>query len=291
MNISQIPLNALRAFEAAARLGRQNAAAETLGVTHGAVSRQIRLLEEALGVALFEGPRSKPVLSPAGRRLAPALTRAFGDMDSALRLVSDQQAGQLDIACLSSFAVRWLIPRLHRFNEINPAIDVRLSTNDGLIAREPGRFDLLVTVLEPAKKCHAGDIVLFTEKIGPVLAPVLAAGDITRHPRLSTRTRTNAWPLWEELSGLPVTPVSGLGEFEHYSFAIEAAASGLGACVVPYHLVVDDLTSGRLVAPAGFRHTGYRYILRPRQCHQAKVARFCNWMQDEITLLFPELTT
>ncbi|MGL5446664.1 MAG: LysR family transcriptional regulator, partial [Rhabdaerophilum sp.] len=102
--------------------------------------------------------------------------------------------------------MRWLIPRLHRFNQFNPKTDVRLSTNDDLIAREPARFDLLIMVLGPDMKLHAGDIALFSEMIGPVLAPALAGGDITRLTRLSTRTRSNAWPLWDELNGSLIAP-------------------------------------------------------------------------------------
>lgn len=283
MNLSRLPLNALRAFEASARLGRQNAAAETLGVTHGAVSRQIRLLEESLGVSLFDGPRSKPVLSPAGRQLASVLSRAFEEIETSLRSVSRRETGQLDLACLSSFAMRWLIPRLHRFSHQHPTIDVRLSTNDDLIAREPGRFDALVMVQEPGVPLHGRDITLFEEQLGPVLAPSRAADDIGGLPRLATLTRKNAWSLWEGLAGWKsMAPARPAKEFEHYSFAIEAAASGLGICVAPYHLVLDDLANGRLIAPFGFRPTGYRYILRSRHERQPKVALFCAWMRTEI---------
>ncbi|MGL5446529.1 MAG: LysR substrate-binding domain-containing protein, partial [Rhabdaerophilum sp.] len=120
---------------------------------------------------------------------------------------------------------------------------------------------------------------------GPVLAPALAGGDITRLTRLSTRTRSNAWPLWDELNGSLIAPAMISGEFEHYSFAIEAAASGLGACVAPYHLVADDLASGRLSAPLGFKPTGYRYILRARYGNQPKIAQFCDWIRGEISAM------
>lgn len=108
-------LNALRAFEAAGRHGRMSQAADELNVTHSAVSRQVQLLEEALGVSLFEGPRNALRLTEAGRTLVPGLTGAFDQIDTAVRLVADTEDGPLDVSCLGTFTMRWLIPRLHRF--------------------------------------------------------------------------------------------------------------------------------------------------------------------------------
>lgn len=284
MNISRVSLPALRAFEAAARLGRQKAAADSLGVTHGAISRHIAQLEERLGVSLFEGPRSKPSLSAEGRSLAQVLTRAFDEIDAALRQFSQKETTRLDVACLSSFAVRWLIPRLHRFHQLAPEIDLRLSTNDEWITRDPGSFDLLIRVLEPGMKAFAHDIMLFQERIGPVLGSGGMQTSVSGLPRLGTITRPNAWPLWDGLQGLPASPVT-IREFEHYSFAIEAAANGLGVCVAPYHLVVDDLECGRLVAPLGFAATEYRYVLRRSRPGLAKIERFTAWMKQEIEML------
>jgi LysR family transcriptional regulator, glycine cleavage system transcriptional activator len=286
MNLARISLSALRAFEVAARLGRQKAAAAALGVTHGAISRQIAQLEESLGISLFEGPRSKPVLSAEGRTLAPALTRAFDDIEMALREVSHLEASRLDIACLSSFAIRWLIPRLHRFHQLAPDLDLRLSTNDELIAQEPGRFDLLIRVLEPGAPLFAHDVLLFEERIGPVLRSGEGQQSLCASPRLGTVTRPNAWTLWDELTGAPAFS-GGVRAFEHYSFAIEAAANGLGACVAPHHLVVDDLQGGRLVAPLGFVATGYHYVLRRGHPREAKIECFTAWMKHEVELLMP----
>ena len=142
MRRKNLPLNALRAFEAAARLGRLTLAAEELGVTHGAVSRQVRQLESVLGVDLFGGPRSKPELTPTGQSLAPVLTAALDQIDNAVRAVLAEEEGLLQVACLSTLAMRWLIPRLHRFTQVHPGIDVRLSTDKEHIDPERGRFDL-----------------------------------------------------------------------------------------------------------------------------------------------------
>ena len=166
MRRKNLPLNALRAFEAAARLGRLTVAAEELGVTHGAVSRQVRQLESVLGVDLFGGPRSKPELTPTGQSLAPVLTAALDQIDNAVRAVLAEEEGLLQVACLSTLAMRWLIPRLHRFTQLHPGIDVRLSTDKEHIDPERGRFDLVITVIDGGEVLRARDALLFREQIG-----------------------------------------------------------------------------------------------------------------------------
>lgn len=169
------PLNALRAFEAAARLGRVSAAADELGVTHGAVSRQVRQLEQYLDVELFEGSRRRPVVTLAGTRLADRLTPLFQRLDDTLIDVVDQRHGPLDVACYSTFAVRWLIPRLHRFQKANQNIDVRLTTSEDRIATGRVRHDMLIVALDPKSDLAEGDIQLFEEVLGPVVVPKLVS--------------------------------------------------------------------------------------------------------------------
>jgi DNA-binding transcriptional LysR family regulator len=283
-------LNALRAFEAAARLGRVSAAADELGVTHGAVSRQVRQLEQYLDVELFEGSRRRPVVTLAGARLADRLTPLFQRLDDTLIDVVDQRHGPLDVACYSTFAVRWLIPRLHRFQKANQNIDVRLTTSEDRIATGRVRHDMLIVALDPKSDLAEGDIQLFEEVLGPVVAPKLVSArrkttlavlaDLTL---LETRTRRNAWPIWAKAQSQvrPERP-SRTAEFDHYSLAIEAASSGLGVCIVPLHLVADEVRSGRLVAPLGFSESGYRYVMRARTPTSDKVERFLTWIRAEI---------
>jgi DNA-binding transcriptional LysR family regulator len=283
-------LNALRAFEAAARLGRVSAAADELGVTHGAVSRQVRQLEQYLDVELFEGSRRRPVVTLAGTRLADRLTALFERLDDTLIDVVDQRHGPLDVACYSTFAVRWLIPRLHRFQKANQNIDVRLTTSEDRIATGRVRHDMLIVALDPKSDLAEGDIQLFEEVLGPVVAPKLVSArrkttlaglaDLTL---LETRTRRNAWPIWAKAQPQvrPERP-SRTAEFDHYSLAIEAASSGLGVCIVPLHLVADEVRSGRLVAPLGFSESGYRYVMRARTPTSDKVERFLTWIRAEI---------
>jgi DNA-binding transcriptional LysR family regulator len=289
------PLSALRAFEAAARLGRMTAAADELSVTPGAISRQVRQLEQHLGVALFDGSKARPTLTPAAHVLQPVLSNAFAHIADAVREVSDPSRGALDVACFSTFTVKWLIPRLFDFQAQHPGIEVRLRTTD--TSTEAGRMhsDLVITAEEAtgardASKEHR----LFPEHLGPVLSPALALRVALHQPadladpalaplRLHTRTRRNAWAMWGAAAGTALpTPSQAGPEFEHYYFTLEAAARGLGIAVAPWHLVMDDVLAGRLVAPLGFVASGYDYVVRRRSSGPLpRLDVFCAWLQAQ----------
>ena len=136
-NRKNIPIAALRAFEAAARHGQLTAAAEELAVTHGAISRHVSHLEAFIGTQLFDGARNRPKLTAEGRVFGFALTSAFDQIEDALRIIAKGDDSILDVACLSTFAMRWLIPRLHDFAAKYPHYDVRLATDDRLYGEAP----------------------------------------------------------------------------------------------------------------------------------------------------------
>jgi len=275
-------LNALRAFEAAGRLGRMTTAAEELAVTPGAISRQVRQLEDALGTPLFEGPKQRPVLTELGRQLLPALSSALDQIEAAVRAVADDPDGTLDVSCFSTFTMRWLIPRLHRFHAEHPGIDVRLSTTDRAISVERERFDVVITLDDSPQPERVQVQTLFAEWLGPVLAPSLAPLPQDRAPpqgkqMLRTRTRPQAWAQWVERTGKEWPQPNGQ-VFEHYDFTLQAAVRGLGWCIAPWHLVVDDLDAGRLVAPWGFCASGHHYVALRSPQRSIKAERFCTWL-------------
>ncbi len=289
------PLNALRAFEAAARLGRMTAAADELSVTPGAISRQVRQLEQHLGVPLFDGSKARPTLTPAAQALQPVLTTAFAHIANAVREISDHSQGPLDVACFSTFTVKWLIPRLFDFQTRHPGIEVRLRTTDASPDAHHLHGDLVITAEEVtgARDAHKQQR-LFPEHLGPVLSPELALQMPLHQPadladpalqalRLHTRTRRNAWAMWGAAVGVSVPPPSqAVPEFEHYYFTLEAAVRGLGIAIAPWHLVVDDVQAGRLVAPLGFVASGYDYVLHRRASgtlHRVDV--FCAWLHAQ----------
>jgi DNA-binding transcriptional LysR family regulator len=283
------PLNALRAFEAAGRLGRMTRAADELSVTPGAISRQVRQLEEALGAPLFEGAKQRPALTHAGRLLLPALSAAFDQIEAAVRAVADDPGGTLAVSCFSTFTMRWLLPRLHRFHAAHPDIDVRLSTADRAVNIERERFDVVITLDDAPLPGQAQVQVqtLFAEWLGPVMAPpvaqMLSAGGpaaLTGRQLLRTRTRPQAWAQWADRMGLAWPAASGQ-VFDHYEFTLQAAVRGLGLCVAPWHLVADELEAGRLVAPWGFCESGFRYVALRRAQRSARAERFCAWLMQQ----------
>lgn len=278
-----IPVAALRAFEAAARHGQLTAAAEELGVTHGAISRHVSHLEAFIGTQLFEGARNRPKLTTEGRVFGFALTAAFDQIDDALRIIAKGDDSTLDVACLSTFAMRWLIPRLHGFSAEYPRYDVRLATDD----RPPRtKIDVQILVLSPDDSMPDNCTVLFQEQLGLLVAPSVAKE--AKLARLETRTRPRVWHEWSRLTshdGPGKVPVSRT--FDHYHLTIEAALNGLGAAIAPWHLVAGDVASGRLIAPYGFLHSGYRYVVKVEQPGRRKTEHFVKWLKEAIAA-FPE---
>ncbi|MDA8456484.1 LysR substrate-binding domain-containing protein [Acidovorax sp. GBBC 3334] len=289
------PLGALRAFEAAARLGRMTAAAEELSVSPGAISRQVRQLEDHLGLPLFGGTRARPTLTAAARTLQPVLTTAFQQIEDTVRALGDARQGPLDVACFSTFTAKWLIPRLFDFHAQHPGIEVRLCTTDtGTDAGREG-CDLLITAEDAAGAPREGaaSVHLFQERLGPVLSPVLAArsgvlrtpADLAGLPLLHARARRGAWAAWAASAGAewPRAVADAGPVYEHYYFTLEAAVRGLGVALAPWHLVMDDVRAGRLVAPCGFAASGYDYIaLRRTTAVHPRLDAFCQWLTAQV---------
>lgn len=275
-------LTALRAFEAAARLGRMTEAAHELHVTHSAISRQVQHLEAVLGVPLFEGPKNALKLTEAGRTLLASLTSAFDQIDVAVRLVADADDGALDVSCVGTFIMRWLIPRLHRFQAAHPRIEVRLTASARPVDFSRDGFDVAIRVGDRPWPEGIECTQLFGEQVGAVVAPGLMdeTMGLTGLPVLHTRTRADAWPDWCGRTGMTVNAKSG-AEYEHFYFMLEAATAGLGVCIAPWPLVADDIRAGRLVAPYGFIDSGKDYVALRRRRKHRKSSLFVDWLQSE----------
>jgi LysR family transcriptional regulator, glycine cleavage system transcriptional activator len=276
-------LNALRAFEAAGRHGRMTLAADELNVTHSAVSRQIQHLEDLLGVPLFEGPKNRLRLTEAGKVLLAGLGTAFDQIDMSVRAVADTDDGPLDVSCPGTFTMRWLIPRLYRFQADHPSIDVRLTASSRPVDFDRDGFDVAIRVGDPPWPAGAEVIALFPEQIGAVLTPALAnqsPAGFEALPQLHTRTRPQAWENWIARAGhmLPAGPKM---DYEHFYFMLEAARAGLGVSVAPWPYVTDDIKAGRLVAPFGFIDSGHSYVALRRARRNRKSSLFCDWLRSE----------
>lgn len=282
-------LNALRAFEAAARLESVSQAAGELHVTHGAVSRQIRQLEDELGIALFSKAGRGISLTPAGRQLRDACREAFdGLRDTCSALRQDQQQAPFLLACPGSLLARWFIPRLDRLNAELPELNLHLSASEGeLDPRRPGVSATLLYA-EPPWPADMQVYPLRQERIGPVLSPRYSgAARLLDQPAevllgealLHTRSRPGAWRDWAELQGLDAAQLRSGQGFEHLYYLLEAALSGLGVAIAPQLLVADDIAAGRLLAPWGFVETRHQLGLWvPERQPQGPAQQLADWL-------------
>lgn len=285
---SKISLNALRTFEAVARHKNMVRASDELLVTPGAVSRQISELQSSIRFDLFVGPRTHHILTPSGQQLAASITKALDEIETTLIAIDAERDKILDVSCLSTLAVRWLIPRLHTFRQEHPDIDVRLSTDPRTPRKAGTRMDVSILAYPPDHDVGRQDTILFREKLGVILAPSVTGSQQILHPDdfgdirlLVSKTRPDAWKSWIARQNCSPRDVPYKSTFEHLSLAIEAAASGLGMCVTPAHLVLEDLTSGRLAAPLGFQDSGYVYAAHAHGKPKQKVDNFVDWLRRE----------
>ncbi len=286
--IAPPPLNALRAFEAFARHASMSRAAEELCVTHGAVSRQVRVLQEHLGTELVRGPRHRLELTPAGAELATRLSSAFGTIADAVKAARAGAHREIEISCLGTFALKWLIPRLPGFLAAHPEVRVRMSESYAPVDFARDRFDAAIRVLEPGPTPRTQVVtVLMPLSHGPVVAAGVAADCasldvLLRQPRLFAASFRESWRDWSERSGHALPPAAIEREFAHNHAMIEAAASGLGAAIAPWAFVAPDIASGRLVAPFGFSERASRFVfIRPASRPDLAVDAFRDWLVAE----------
>jgi DNA-binding transcriptional LysR family regulator len=287
------PLNALRAFEAAARLNSVSHAANELHVTHGAVSRQVRALEEHLGVALFSKEGRGLKLTDAGIRLRDVCAEVFGRLRSTC---TELQQGQADapfvLACPGSLLARWFIPRLDRLNRELPELRLQLSASEGELDPRRSGVDATLWFATPPWPADMQVFELAAERIGPVLSPRYArfaelhqapASALLGEPLLHTSSRPQAWPSWATRNALDASALK-LGQgFEHLYYLLEAAAAGLGVAIAPQQLVADDLAAGRLVAPWGFVETSARLALWvPARRLDKRAERLAEWLSQQL---------
>lgn len=251
------PLNALRAFEAAARCGNFTRAAEELCVTQGAVSRHVATLEGWLKVQLFERGRHGIALTPPGQAYFGTVRASLDQIDYGTRqLQASPDERCLRIKLPPTFAIRWLVPRLARFHALHPRIDVQITTSHQRADFAREAVDVSIHS-EPSPPAGPGVRRLFGETLLPVCAPGLLErgpplaqpADLAQHVLLCSMNRPKDWPAWLAAAGAPqIDGNSGL-KFENAALAYQAATDQLGVMVALHAFVRDDLASGRLVAP------------------------------------------
>jgi len=293
------PLSTLLPFEAAVRHASMTRAAQELHLTHGAVSRQVRNLEKALGTPLFtRGPRALTP-TPEARRLAAAVREAFDVIEEAAREVSGRErgGGPLALSCEPTLLMRWLIPRLPDLAARHPGLTVHLSAGGGPPAFTRDTVDAALRRDDFPVPEGVSRVPLFAEWIGPVCRPELAdrlrdGSGAVPVTLLHAATRPSAWEDWRRLSApapAAFSRPSSEQTFEHFYLALQTAVAGVGVAVGPYALVHDDLVRGQLAAPYGFVPDGTGYgLLTPRPPERdPRLAALLDWLRDGTASLTP----
>lgn len=288
MRRSLPPLNAVKAFECAGRHVSLTAAATELGVTHGAISRQIGILEDWFGVRLLAKDGRGVSLTAEGQRFLMKATRLLDGLAAA----SDSLLGAdgrklLRINASQTFTMRWLIPRLPAFAEAQPDIEVRLSASIDPIDKVDELFDIAIR----RSAIGATSTPFLSETCLPVISPKLLqarpvhqVSDLTAHTLLHAESVAQLWPRWLENAGFPGLEGKAQLRFDPLYHSLQAALDGAGIAMGPSALVAADVAAGHLVAL--FPHLSlamddFHVFLAPacRSSHHAKL--FLRWLIDE----------
>ncbi len=304
------PLNALRAFEAAARHLSFATAAKELHVTPAAISHQIKGLEEHLALKLFRRLARGLQLTRAGQALVPKLREGFERLADALaELRALEKPGTLSVSAAPSFATRWLAPRLHRFVGAHPDLDVRIAASTRLIDPKKGELasgdDLSGAPMEDADiavRFGTGEYPgfrvdkLMSVAVTPMCSPRVAAGEhplraaedlrhqVLIHDNVSFDDGGPLWEAWLKVAGVEGMDTSHGLRFNHAMLALEAAADGMGVTLGMPVLAGSDLASGRLVAPLALSlplKFGYYIVSGADTAERADVIAFRTWLLAE----------
>ncbi|MBP9181921.1 MAG: LysR family transcriptional regulator [Fuscovulum sp.] len=279
-------LSSLLALEALDRLGTATAAAAELALTQGAISKQLQVLEDQLGVPLLMREGKRLVLTPAARDFVSETRKALKIItDASLTLRANPKGGALNLAILPAFGMHWLAPRLAAFARAHPEVTVNLSTR-----LRP--FDFAATAFDAAIHYGRRDwpgvsyLKLMDEEILAVasphllLAPLTEARQVLDHPLLQLESRTGDWGRWLQHLGHP-TPHQPAMLFDQFATMTQAAVHGLGLALLPTFLIDRELRDGLLVPAFGppVRAIGSYYLVWPEARPQrAPLVSFRDWL-------------
>jgi DNA-binding transcriptional LysR family regulator len=291
-------LDLLKGFEAAARHLSFTRAAEELFLTQSALSRQIQTLEEQLGLPLFERRHRQLLLTEAGQLLHGTAKGILDELAQAVSAIRREQAAQpLTVSTNQPFASLWLIPRLARFRERHPGVDVYISADNRIVDLERERIDLAVRYCAEAI-APPGSVRLFGERIMPVCSPRLAADrsrplkrpeDLARHFLLHMDDERGRflwlnWSAWLAAIGIRELTPAGSLRFNHFHEVMQAAVDGQGVALGRVPLINALLKQKKLVAPFRGRYATTRayFIVRAQHASSRSEAQaFMSWLQDE----------
>ncbi len=293
------PLNALRAFEAAARHMSFSKAAQELNVTPAAISQQIRTLEDIAGVKLFRRLTRSLLLSDAGLVALPSVTEGLDQLAEGYRAMRQQEeAGVLTVSVAPSLGAKWLVPRLEGFREKHPEFDIRIDATDRVVDFQRGDVDLALRYGSGAYEGLTAHC-LMSEFAAPVCSPALLQGDhplrepadLRHHRLLHSQWRLQHafapnWRMWLRATGLTdIDPEAG-PRFSEDNLVVQAAIAGQGVALVGRAVAAADLRAGLLVHPFGTasgEDSGYcYYVVYPEgDADRPKVRAFTGWVLEE----------
>lgn len=291
------PLNALRSYEAAARHRSFTKAAEELGVIPAAVSFQVRMLEDHVGVALLQRVNRQLMLTEAGEACLPGIRGAFEGLAASIDAISVAgRSGVLTVSVAPSFASKWLLPRLHIFQTAHADIDVRVSASMQLADFASGEVDLAIRYGSGRYPGLVSEQIL-RESVIPVCSPkLLESPDPLRSPadiRFHTLLHDDSpdedescptWEMWLNAAGVQGIDVTRGSRFDQSSMVLEAAALGRGVALAKSALAAMDLAEGRVVKPfeLSFPVEFAYYVVYPEsKAVMPKVGVFIRWLKDE----------
>ncbi|QRG09135.1 transcriptional regulator GcvA [Xanthobacter dioxanivorans] len=284
---------ALRTFEAAARHLSFTRAAEEMHLTQSAVSRQIRTLEDFLGVPLFRRIQQRLVLTPAGSAYLADIRQPLEGLQAAtLKMLTEQAGGVLNVATLAAFGTKWLIPRLGRFHKLHPNVLLNLVTRSGEADLYNDQFDLGVYYGDgnwkgiKSLRISKEDLVLVAAPgYRPKGRKLTSPSDVASGILLQQSKRPNIWRDWFEQAGISnANPWAG-PRFEHFYMVIQAVIAGLGSALLPEILIEDELKSGRLIMPFSTRietHEAYYLVFPDRGIGRDSADLFKGWILGEL---------
>lgn len=285
------PLSLLRAFEATARHRSVTKAAAELHRTHGAVSRQLKLLQEHVGGALFTKEGTGLKLNPHGETLFALTSSIFEQLERGYERLRDQlhHAG-LHVACSATFAMRWLVPNLAGFYRANPDVRIRLSMTSAKEIRTEGADVVIAWDLTSYPKADQERAMrLAPVSFGPVCRPQYAPMALSG-TRITHDFTSSAWTHWEQQNDIRIG-TGGQIAFPHTHLCIEAALSGLGVALVERRLIQKELDEGLLVAPWGFTELpfGLMALTAPGRALPGELAIFVSWLRERLRVDDPEV--
>lgn len=285
-------LRSLLTFASAARHGSFRRAAAELSLTQSAVSKQIRQLEDAVGVPLFERIRQRVVLTDIGKRYFKDVSRILDELQEATHRIisSSQDGGEITISSLPAFSVRWLIPRLGEFLELHPGLQVNFTTHLVPFFFR-AEFDLAIHYGSPdvagatAQFLMHENLILVASPSYLEQHPVSDFVDLDNVTLLQRSTRPDEWVEWSEHHEVELEHPRRGPRFDHFAMLAQAVISGFGVALMPEFLIEDEIADGRLtvVLDAKFRSKdGYYLIIPERNLNLPRVKQFQDWILEKL---------